>query len=161
MDYAYLCTIIEQQVRVYSLFNPLHFSIRIIIEFLSLPFSSIINQVLFNPNFKMNIFVAKLSFNVNSAELGELFTEFGEVTSATVITDKMTGRSKGFGFVEMPDNDAAKLAISKLNDAEVDGRTIAVSEARPREERPYGERRQGGYQGGGNRGGYGDRSRRY
>jgi RNA-binding proteins (RRM domain) len=108
----------------------------------------------------MNIFVAKLSFNVNSAELGELFTEFGEVTSATVITDKMTGRSKGFGFVEMPDNDAAKLAISKLDGAEVDGRPIAVSEARPREERPYGERRQGGF-GGGNRGGYGDRSRRY
>ncbi|MBP1638855.1 MAG: RNA-binding protein [Bacteroidetes bacterium] len=111
----------------------------------------------------MNIFVAKLSFNVNDDELRDLFTEFGEVSSATVITDKMTGRSKGFGFVEMPDNDAAKQAINKLNESEVDGRTIAVSEARPREERPYGERRQGGgYQGGSNRGGYGnDRSRRY
>lgn len=108
----------------------------------------------------MNIFVARLSFNVNDDELRDLFTEFGEVTSATVITDKMTGRSKGFGFVEMPDNDAAQQAINKLNESEVDGRTIAVSEARPREERPYGERRQGGF-GGGNRGGYGDRSRRY
>jgi RNA-binding proteins (RRM domain) len=112
----------------------------------------------------MNIFVARLSFNVNDDELRDLFTEFGEVTSATVITDKMTGRSKGFGFVEMPDDDAAKQAINKLNESEVDGRTIAVSEARPREERPYGERRQGGGGGfgGGNRGGgYGDRSRRY
>ena len=113
----------------------------------------------------MNIFVAKLRFNVSDDELRDLFTEFGEVTSATVITDKMTGRSKGFGFVEMPDNDAAKLAINKLNDSEVDGRVIAVSEARPREERPYGERRQGGYQGGSNRGGgYGNsngRPKRY
>ena len=114
----------------------------------------------------MNIFVAKLSFNVNDDELRELFSEFGEVTSATVITDKMTGRSKGFGFVEMPDDSAAKSAISKLNECEVDGRVIAVSEARPREERPYGERRQGGgYQGGGNHGGgYGNsngRPRRY
>lgn len=105
----------------------------------------------------MNIFVARLSFNVNDDELRELFTEFGEVTSATVITDKMTGRSKGFGFVEMPDDNAANLAISKLNDTEVDGRAIAVSEARPREERSYDDRR-----GGGNRGGYGNsRPRRY
>jgi RNA recognition motif-containing protein len=109
----------------------------------------------------MNIFVARLSFNVNSDELKDLFTEFGEVTSATVITDKMTGRSKGFGFVEMPDNDAAQQAINKLNECEVDGRAIAVSEARPREERPYGERRQGGFGGGNRGGGYGDRSRRY
>jgi len=100
----------------------------------------------------MNIFVAKLSFNVNDEDLNHLFAEYGEVSSAKVITDKFTGRSKGFGFVEMPDDEAAKKAIQELNECEFDGRVIAVSEARPREERPYtpNNNRQGGY---GNRGG--------
>ena len=102
----------------------------------------------------MNIFVAKLSFAVNDEDLNGLFAEYGEVSSARVIMDKMTGKSKGFGFVEMPDDEAAKKAISELDGCEFDGRVIAVSEARPREERPAGERRGGGY-GGGNRGGFG------
>ena len=84
----------------------------------------------------MNIFVSNLSFNVQDEGLKEFFTPFGEVTSAKVITDKFTGQSKGFGFVEMPDNEAAQKAITGLDNNMVDGRTIKVMEARPREERP-------------------------
>jgi len=92
----------------------------------------------------MNIFVAGLSFKVNDADLANLFEEYGEISSAKVITDRMTGRSKGYGFVEMEDNDAAQRAIDELNGAEYDGRTIAVSEAKPREERPRREFNRGG-----------------
>ncbi len=111
----------------------------------------------------MNIFVAKLSFATNDADLNELFGEYGEVTSAKVIMDRETGKSKGFGFVEMPNDEEAQKAIKELDQCEYDGRVIAVSEARPREERPAGGNR-GGYSGGsrgGNagRGGYGDRRR--
>lgn len=107
----------------------------------------------------MNIFVAKLSFNVKDEDLKQIFAEYGEVSSARVITDKMTGRSKGYGFVEMTDDESAKKAIAELDQCEVDGRVIAVSEA---QERPAGERRQGGGGYGNNRGGggYGN-SRRY
>lgn len=84
----------------------------------------------------MNIFIAGLSFKVNDADLATLFEEYGEITSAKVIMDRNTGRSKGYGFVEMEDNEAANKAIAELNDAEYDGRRISVSEARPREERP-------------------------
>lgn len=104
----------------------------------------------------MKIFVAKLSFNVNDEALTEVFAEFGEVSSARVITDKMTGRSKGYAFVEMSDDEAAKKAIAALNQSEIDGRTVVVTEA---EERPAGERRQGGYSN--NRGGYDNQNRRY
>jgi len=104
----------------------------------------------------MNIFVAKLSFEVNDEDLKQLFAEYGEVASARVVTDKITRRSKGYGFVEMNDDEAAKKAILELNECEFDGRVIAVSEARPREEKPYGER-QSSF-GGGNRGGYGANS---
>ena len=96
----------------------------------------------------MNIFIAGLSFKVNDADLATLFEEYGELTSAKVITDRQTGRSKGYGFVEMEDNDAAGKAIEELNGAEYDGRTISVSEARPREERPkreFNNNRGGGY----------------
>ena len=97
----------------------------------------------------MNIFIAGLSFNVNDADLANLFEEYGEITSAKVIMDRQTGRSKGYGFVEMEDNEAATKAIAELNDAEYDGRKISVSEARPREERPRrdfgGGRSNGGY----------------
>ncbi|MDR1719546.1 MAG: RNA-binding protein [Dysgonamonadaceae bacterium] len=96
----------------------------------------------------MNIFIAGLSFKVNDADLAALFEEYGAVSTAKVIADRHTGRSKGFGFVEMDDNEAASKAISELNGAEYDGRTISVSEARPREERPsrdYGNNRGGGY----------------
>ncbi|MDD2796971.1 MAG: RNA-binding protein [Bacteroidales bacterium] len=98
----------------------------------------------------MNIFVANLSFDVNDADLKELFVEYGEITSARVISDKFTGKSKGYGFVEMSDDAAAQKAIDELNQCEFDGKEIAVTEARPREERPA---RTGGFGGGGNRGG--------
>ncbi|HEY0058905.1 MAG TPA: RNA-binding protein [Flavisolibacter sp.] len=84
----------------------------------------------------MNIYVSNLSFNVQDEDLREFFTEYGEVTSAKVITDKFTGKSRGFGFVEMPDNEAAQKAISELDNGIVEGRTIRVMEAKPKEERP-------------------------
>ncbi|MDR1738738.1 MAG: RNA-binding protein [Candidatus Symbiothrix sp.] len=84
----------------------------------------------------MNIFIAGLSFNINDAELANLFEEYGQVNSARVITDRNTRRSKGYGFVEMDDDEAAAKAIAELNGVEYAGRTIAVSEARPQEERP-------------------------
>jgi len=84
----------------------------------------------------MNIYVSNLSFNIQDEDLRGFFTPYGEVTSAKVIMDKFTGKSKGFGFVEMSDNEAAKKAISELDNGTVDGRNIKVMEARPREERP-------------------------
>lgn len=84
----------------------------------------------------MNIYVSNLSFNVEDEGLRAFFTPYGEVTSAKVITDKFSGQSKGFGFVEMPDNAAAQKAIDELNNGTVDGRALKVMEARPREERP-------------------------
>lgn len=95
----------------------------------------------------MNIFIAGLSFNVTDADLTDLFQEYGEISSAKVITDRQTGRSKGYGFVEM-DDEAATKAIEELNGAEYDGRTLAVSEAKPREprqERSFNNNRGGGY----------------
>lgn len=107
----------------------------------------------------MNIFIAGLSYSISDADLEELFTEYGEVTSARVVMDRETGRSKGFGFVEMTEDEAGNAAIAALNEAEVDGRKLAVSVARPKEEgarRSFGGgggNRGGGYNGGGNRGG--------
>jgi len=83
----------------------------------------------------MNIYVSNLSFNVQDEDLREFFAEYGEVSSAKVIMDKFTNRSRGFGFVEMPDNAAAQRAIQELDGATVEGRAIKVSEAKPREER--------------------------
>ena len=106
----------------------------------------------------MNIYISNLSFKVEDSDLRQLFEEYGEVSSAKVITDRYTGRSRGFGFVEMPDNEASQKAISELNQAEYDGKVITVNEARAREERP--SRGGGGHSGGGDRrrsGGYGDR----
>ena len=94
----------------------------------------------------MNIYVSNLSFNVQDEDLREFFTEYGEVTSAKIITDKFTGKSRGFGFVEMPDNEAAQKAIAELDNGVVEGRTIKVMEAKPREEKP---RSNGGFQKGG------------
>jgi RNA recognition motif-containing protein len=88
----------------------------------------------------MNIYVSNLSFNVQDEDLREFFTEYGEVISAKVITDKFTGKSRGFGFVEMSDNDAAKKAIAELDNATVENRTIRVMEAKPKEERPAGSK---------------------
>ena len=84
----------------------------------------------------MNIYVSNLSFNVKDEDLKDFFTPYGEVTSAKVINDKFTGQSKGFGFVEMTDGTAAKKAITELDQASVEGRTIKVMEARPKEDRP-------------------------
>jgi RNA recognition motif-containing protein len=83
----------------------------------------------------MNIFVSNLSFNVTDEDLQEYFAEYGEVSSARVILDKFTNKSRGFAFVEMSDEEAAKKAIQELDGATVDGRTIGVSVARPKEER--------------------------
>ena len=82
----------------------------------------------------MNIFISNLNFNVNDEELKGLFEAFGEVTSSKVITDKITGRSRGFGFVEMSDEEEGKQAIDKLNGSEFNGRELNVSVARPRED---------------------------
>ena len=88
----------------------------------------------------MNIYVGNLSYRMNDGELREVFSEFGEVSSARIINDRETGRSKGFGFVEMPDDNAANTAIEALNGKEVSGRNLRVNEARPREPRqPRGD----------------------
>ena len=84
----------------------------------------------------MNIYVSNLSFNVQDEDLREFFTPYGEVTSAKVISDKFTGKSRGFGFVEMPDDEAAKKAIAELDNASVENRNIKVMEAKPKEDRP-------------------------
>jgi RNA recognition motif-containing protein len=83
----------------------------------------------------MNIYVSNLGFNMQNEDLKSLFTAFGSVNSSRIIMDKLTSRSKGFGFVDMPDNTAALQAIRDLNGSMQDGRPIKVSEAKPREER--------------------------
>lgn len=108
----------------------------------------------------MNIFIAGLNYNMSEAELGELFAEYDEVVSVKIIMDRETGRSKGYGFVEMADDEAGDKAIAALNEVDMDGKTLSVSVARPREERPrrsYGNNGGGGYRGGNNSrgGGYG------
>lgn len=84
----------------------------------------------------MNIYVSNLSFNVQDEDLRGFFSPYGDVSSAKVIMDKFTGKSKGFGFVEMSDDAAAKKAIAELDNGVVEGRNIKVMEARPKEERP-------------------------
>jgi RNA recognition motif-containing protein len=107
----------------------------------------------------MNIYVANLSFAVQDEDLREFFAPYGEVTSAKVIMDKVSGRSRGFGFVEMSDDEAARKAIAELDGATVEGRAIKVNEAKPKEDKPsYGNRGGGGF-GGGSRGGYGGGNR--
>jgi RNA recognition motif-containing protein len=81
----------------------------------------------------MNIYVSNLSFSIQDEELKQLFTSFGEVSSAKVIMDKVTNRSRGFGFIEMSDEAAAKKAIAELDGTSVDNRTIKVNEARPKD----------------------------
>lgn len=108
----------------------------------------------------MNIFVGSLPFKLQEADLKQLFEAYGEVSSVKLINDRETGRSKGFGFVEMPDDESAQQAISALNGSEVSGRTIAVSQAeerKPSERKSFGGggNRGGGGYGGGNRGGGG------
>ena len=86
----------------------------------------------------MNIYVANLSFKVEDHELQELFGAYGEVTSAKIIKDHESGRSRGFGFVEMPDDMAATTAIEQLDGTDFSGRSLRISEARPRPERSGG-----------------------
>jgi len=129
------------------------------------------------PNFnqqtvlKMNIFVSGLNYSMSSEELGEVFSSFGAVASAKVVTDRATGRSRGFGFVEMPSEDEGRAAIAQLDQTEVGGRKINVKEAeerprsndRPRSNFGGGGRREGGFKPRFNRdndGGY-DRGNRY
>jgi RNA recognition motif-containing protein len=111
------------------------------------------------------LYVGNLSYNVTNASLEELFTPFGGVRNAQVVQDRDTGRSKGFGFVEMEDDNAANAAIKALHETEHDGRPLTVNEARPREERSGGGGggRSGGYGGGGGGGGGygGGKGRRY
>jgi RNA recognition motif-containing protein len=97
----------------------------------------------------MNIYVSNLGFNVQDEDLKEFFTPYGEVSSAKIINDRETGKSRGFGFVEMSDDAAAKKAIAELDGATVEGRAIKVMEAKPKEDKPRG----GGFRGGGG-GGY-------
>jgi RNA recognition motif-containing protein len=80
----------------------------------------------------MNIFVAKLNFKTKREDLERAFSQFGQVSSAKVVTDRETGRSKGFGFVEMPNDDEALKAIEALNEKELDGRVIVVKPANPK-----------------------------
>ena len=106
------------------------------------------------------LYVGNLSYNVTNADLEQLCAQYGTVQSAEVIQDRDTGRSKGFGFVQMGSDDEAQAAISALNGQEHDGRALTVNEAKPREDRPRGSGGgggRGGYGGGGGggRGGYG------
>ena len=119
----------------------------------------------------MDIFVGSLSFKLKESELREAFEKFGEVSSAKIIIDKITRQSKGFGFVEMPDEEQAKLAISELNGVEMYGRPLVVNESQKKESRPADSSRPrsdaprtfnrdkpsggGGYSGGSSGGGYG------
>ena len=112
----------------------------------------------------MNLYISNLSYNISDEDLSLLFADYGEITSAKVIMDRETGRSRGFGFVELSDDELAKKAIEELNQASYDGKVINITEARPREDRGdrggrfnnnrgggYGSNRGGGY--GSNRGG--------
>lgn len=107
----------------------------------------------------MNIYVGNLSWSLKDQDLANLFTPFGEVASAKIVMDKFTQRSKGFGFVEMPNDEQAQAAIAQLNGSEVDGRNLVVNESRPKEEGGGGFKKKnfgggGGYKKGGGGGGY-------
>ena len=99
----------------------------------------------------MNIFVGNLNYAITEDDMREIFEEYGELSSVKLITDKFTGRSKGFGFVEMPDADEAKKAIEELNGAEVEGRSMVVNESI--EKKRDNNRGGGGFRGGNSRGG--------
>ena len=93
----------------------------------------------------MKIYVGNLPFDVDDDKLRELFSSFGEVEEATVIKNKFSGRSKGFGFVTFKENESASKAISEMNEKEIEGRKIRVSEAKPMEERPMRPERRGSF----------------
>ncbi|MDR3546741.1 MAG: RNA-binding protein [Candidatus Pacebacteria bacterium] len=104
------------------------------------------------------LYVGGIPYRTTEDDLKNAFSEAGEVTSVSIISDRMTGRSRGFGFVEMADEAQAQAAIDRWDGKEFDGRMLSVSMARPQGDRPAGDRREGGSRGGfggGNRGGYG------
>ena len=101
------------------------------------------------------LYVGNLSYGTTSSDLEQLFAQHGTVQSAEVISDRETGRSKGFGFVQMGSDQEAQAAIDALNGQQVDGRALTVNVAKPREDRPRGGGGYGGGGGGGGRGGYG------
>ena len=102
-----------------------------------------------------NIYVSNLSFRINDEDLKQTFAEYGEVLSAKVITDNYSAKSRGFGFVEMKNDEEADKAIAELNEAEFDGKVMSVAVARPKTDRPRGDRPSGGDRSGGGRsGGY-------
>jgi RNA recognition motif-containing protein len=107
----------------------------------------------------VNIYVGNLSRDLTETELREAFAAFGEVSSASIIKDKFSGETRGFGFVEMPNKDEADKAIASLNGRDLKGRTATVNEARPRTDKP----RTGGFGGGrgGSRGGFGGGGKRF
>jgi RNA recognition motif-containing protein len=107
------------------------------------------------------LYVGNLSFNTSGQDLNELFASIGTVDSANIVEDRETGRSRGFGFVEMASKDEAENAIAQLNGKEVDGRELKVNEARPREDRGFGGGGGGRSNGGGNRGGGGGYGKSY
>ena len=123
----------------------------------------------------MNIYVGNLSWGLKDQDLANLFAPYGEVASAKIVMDKFTQRSKGFGFVEMPNDEQAQAAIAQLNGSEVEGRNLVVNESRPKEDNGGGGFKKrsfgggggggykkgggGGYGGGGNRGGGGGYNR--
>jgi cold-inducible RNA-binding protein len=96
----------------------------------------------------MNLYVGNLSYDTSEAKLNDMFAEFGEVLSAKIIMDRFSGRSKGFGFVEMADRGEAEKAVAELNGKEIDGRPIKVNEAKPRSDNRRGGGGGGGYGGG-------------
>jgi RNA recognition motif-containing protein len=103
----------------------------------------------------MNLYIGNLSWGVTEGELQQAFEAYGEVTSCKIVKDKMTNRSKGFAFVEMPNDEEGNAAIAALNGRDLKGRAINVNEARPREERPQGGGFRGGNRSGGGGGNYG------
>jgi RNA recognition motif-containing protein len=103
----------------------------------------------------MNIYVGNLSWSMTDDDLNNLFSQYGTVSSAKILKEKNTGRSKGFGFVEMEDEEAAKTAIATLNESEVQGRKLIVNESQPRPEGSGYKKSGGGYGGGRSGGGYG------
>ncbi|MER3471803.1 MAG: RNA-binding protein [Chitinophagaceae bacterium] len=103
----------------------------------------------------MNIYVGNLSWGLKDEDLTNMFTPFGEVASAKIVMDKFTQRSKGFGFVEMPNDEQAQAAIAQLNGSEVDGRNLVVNESRPKEGGSGGGFKKRSFGGGGFRGGNG------
>ena len=106
----------------------------------------------------MNIYVGNIAHKSTEEDIKGAFSAYGEVTKVSIVKDKFTGNSRGFGFVEMANDEEAKKAIAELNGKELEGRPLTVNEARPREERAPGSSSRGGF-GGGSRGGFGGGSR--